>query len=212
MLVIARWACNLNSMERSVICAILLGYLCALPAPALASAVAIGATPSNSPSSWITADDYPVEALRAKEGGNTGFELSIDEHGVVTGCQIVESSGAASLDNATCALVSQRAHFNPATDQDGRAVAGTYQSKVHWAMPLETLPPVPAAGTKVERVIVETDGVLTHCEYIDPSDRKRQFQPEPCLTVWQPYRDATGRPLRKMVTTTITVTIKDAPN
>ena len=39
------------------------------------------------------------------------------------------------LDEATCELVTRRARFDPAKNNQGRAVAGNYSSAVRWQLP-----------------------------------------------------------------------------
>lgn len=92
--------------------------------------------PVGNPGDWITPDDYPPAALRAYRTGSSGFRLSIDTAGHVTGCSITKSSGSADLDEATCKLLSARASFAPAMGRNGQAVSGTFSSSVHWQIPL----------------------------------------------------------------------------
>jgi protein TonB len=53
----------------------------------------------------------------------------------VKGCEVTASSGSSDLDAATCANVAKRARFNPATDESGARVAGSYSSAVRWEIP-----------------------------------------------------------------------------
>jgi TonB family protein len=70
----------------------------------------------------FSADDYPAEALRKGEEGTVQVELVVDTSGRVSGCTTVQTSGSATLDRATCAILSRRARFNPAHDVNGNAV------------------------------------------------------------------------------------------
>ena len=60
--------------------------------------------------------------------------LMLDPTGRVSACTVVESSGSASLDKATCTILSSRARFEPARDANGRAVQDTYTQKIVWQL------------------------------------------------------------------------------
>jgi protein TonB len=94
-----------------------------------------GLKPAGNPGEWINSDDYPPAALRAKQAGTSGFRLSVDAAGHVSGCTITSSSGSADLDQATCKLLTARASFVPALGRNGRTIAATYSSSVHWQIP-----------------------------------------------------------------------------
>lgn len=103
-----------------------------------------GPEPSRPMAGWLTGDDYPGPALRAREQGNVGFRLEVDEIGRVTGCSIWLSSGSAALDAATCSLMTRRGRFNPARDADGKAMPGVFVHGIRWTLPpLESGPSPP---------------------------------------------------------------------
>ncbi len=83
---------------------------------------------------WITADDYPPLAIRAKEEGIVIVAVSVDASGQATDCRIETSSGSDALDQASCRGM-QRGRFEPARDAKGRAVAGTYSKRLSWRLP-----------------------------------------------------------------------------
>lgn len=93
------------------------------------------ARPSNNPGSWVTQSDYRSSWISREYTGTVGFRLSIGAGGKVEGCSVTKSSGVSELDQATCQLVQRRARFNPAKNDQGRAVAGTYNSAVRWQLP-----------------------------------------------------------------------------
>jgi protein TonB len=95
------------------------------------------AKPRNAPGSWASTDDYPASDLRSGHQGVTRFTLSIGADGRVLSCAIARSSGFPGLDKATCDKVSQRARFDPATDNTGSRVAGTYTGSIRWQIPGE---------------------------------------------------------------------------
>ncbi len=84
--------------------------------------------------SLFSADDYPVEALRNNEEGTVTVRLEIDPKGRVGDCTLVQSSGFRSLDETTCKILSDRAHFTPARNSDGQSVPDTYTQKVVWQL------------------------------------------------------------------------------
>jgi protein TonB len=93
------------------------------------------ARPLGTPGLWVTTDDYPARALRERHEGLSRFRLTIGADGSIGGCSIVESSGHAELDQATCAKLTQRGKFKPATDSSGKEVTGSYTGSVRWKLP-----------------------------------------------------------------------------
>ena len=93
------------------------------------------ATPSNSSAGWITNNDYPRRELVNGDEGSVGYRLAIDLNGRVANCELTRPSGVPGLDNATCRLISRRARFEPATDETGARVAGSYTGSVRWQIP-----------------------------------------------------------------------------
>jgi protein TonB len=107
-----------------------------LPSPSPSAAFAPRAPrPLTAPGRWVSDGDYPGGAFRREEQGLTGFAVSIGPDGRVRDCTITRSSGSAELDAATCAKVSLRARFAPATDETGAAVAGRYTNAIRWQIP-----------------------------------------------------------------------------
>ncbi|HOB13487.1 MAG TPA: energy transducer TonB [Novosphingobium sp.] len=93
------------------------------------------ATPKNNPGSWATTNDYPTRALREEREGSTGFRVTVGPDGRVTGCSVTASSGSDDLDSATCANVTRRARFTPATDGEGNPTSGSYDGRIRWVIP-----------------------------------------------------------------------------
>jgi TonB family protein len=93
------------------------------------------AKPRNSPASWVTMLDYPVEALVAVQEGSSDFRLTIGPDGRSTACDIVRTSRSTLLDDAACQNAMRRARFLPALDRDGNPTVGSYQSRVTWRVP-----------------------------------------------------------------------------
>lgn len=95
------------------------------------------AKPKGDSSRWLTTDDYPRRGLLNQREGRTSYRLSIDASGRVTSCSVVKSSGFEELDQATCQLLPRRARFEPARDEAGAAVSGSYAGSVTWRLPPE---------------------------------------------------------------------------
>ena len=84
---------------------------------------------------WITDDDYPRRALVEEAEGSVGYRLVIGTSGHVSSCELTRSSGNRALDDATCRLITSRARFEPATDETGAKVLGTFTGSVGWEIP-----------------------------------------------------------------------------
>ncbi len=93
------------------------------------------AKPRNDPGRWVSTEDYRGNWIRRELTGRVGFRLEIAADGRVANCSITSSSGHAELDEATCALVSRRAKFQPARNGSGDAVGGSYSNAVEWRLP-----------------------------------------------------------------------------
>ncbi|MFM5955541.1 MAG: energy transducer TonB [Novosphingobium sp.] len=96
-----------------------------------------GAVPKGRMNQWVTTNDYPTNDLRLEHQGRTTYRVTIDAAGAVTDCSIAASSGFPGLDKATCDNVKRRAKFEPATDQNGARVAGSFSGSVAWQIPRE---------------------------------------------------------------------------
>ena len=90
--------------------------------------------------SYISDRDYPHEAVKLGEQGTVGFRLDIDPDGRVAACTIIQSSGSAALDSASCRIMTERARFTPARDEEGKAVPDSHISRIRWIMPSDAYP------------------------------------------------------------------------
>lgn len=91
--------------------------------------------PRGNPGAWFDAGSYPPAAIRAEEEGRTVARVLIGTDGRVRSCGIVTSSGSASLNAATCAILVNRGSFEPARDAAGVAIRATWQAPVRWVLP-----------------------------------------------------------------------------
>lgn len=93
------------------------------------------ATPRGNPGAWLTLSDYPASALRLEQQGTTRFTVTVTPEGRVSDCTVTTSSGSSVLDAATCAIMTRRGRFEPATDAQGRPVTGSWSSTTAWSIP-----------------------------------------------------------------------------
>lgn len=84
---------------------------------------------------YFTSSDFPESARLRRMEGAVGFRLAISAEGRVIGCMVTRSSGDSSLDEATCAILTERARYEPARDAEQRAVADTDVGRVTWRFP-----------------------------------------------------------------------------
>ena len=82
----------------------------------------------------IGSDDYPSQAIANDEQGTVSVSLSIGTNGRVTNCSVTGSSGSRSLDNATCRILTSRARFTPARDNQGNPTTGTFSQRISWRL------------------------------------------------------------------------------
>lgn len=90
------------------------------------------ARPANSQRYWTQMVDYPQEIAREQQG-TVGYKLEITTLGRVAKCEVVQSSGWATLDDLTCSKIIDRSRFFPATDDKGDPTTGSYENSVTWA-------------------------------------------------------------------------------
>ena len=103
-----------------------------VPTPAFVPQLA---RPKGQTANWVTTNDYPTRALRQEQAGTARYRLAIAANGTVSGCTITASSGHGELDQATCDKLIRRAQFEPATDESGARVAGSFAGAVTWQLP-----------------------------------------------------------------------------
>jgi len=80
-------------------------------------------------------DDYPAEALRRGLEGTVEVDIIVTPQGRVGSCSVVVSSGSTSLDQGTCDLITRRARYSPAKDEQGNPIEGRDHTKIRWVLP-----------------------------------------------------------------------------
>lgn len=101
---------------------------------------------------YVTADDYPREALLRRQQGRVEFELAMTPEGAASDCRILRSSGSALLDRQTCAIMHARAHLPPARDAEGRPTAAVVRSAIVWRIPGRSLALINPRPTEARRL------------------------------------------------------------
>ena len=82
----------------------------------------------------IRSDDYPVHAAEAGQQGSVRLAVLVDERGRVADCTVIETSEVAVLDARACAIVKERARFQPVTGPDGRPMKAAYAERMTWSL------------------------------------------------------------------------------
>ena len=95
----------------------------------------VGPTPANAANRWITNNDYPRVGITRELEGTVSYRLVVGSNGRVENCEIARSSGHDVLDREACRLLERRARFNPAKNNRGEEVVGTFTGSVTWQIP-----------------------------------------------------------------------------
>lgn len=78
---------------------------------------------------------YPNRALRDARAGRTAARITIDVYGLVSDCTIIDSSGHADLDRATCRHLKRDRRHYPARDAQGNAIVSEHDTALRWIIP-----------------------------------------------------------------------------
>lgn len=165
--------------------------------------------PIGNTSDWVTNADYPLDAWRAGEAGEVFYELKVDRAGKVTDCTAEDGSASARLKAETCRLLRERAQFEPARDEEGRAVTSVYSGYASWKRESEL-----GNGSFTIRIGYTLDerGEVRNCRVLErsgaiPAGMQRSFEKEPCPAdrARIPARDPEGRPVARDIVLTVSV-------
>lgn len=78
------------------------------------------------------AGDYPAEAYANKQEGTVFYQIQVDAKGAASDCKVIEGSGIAVLDDATCPALMRVAAFEPALDAAGKPIASIFEGVADW--------------------------------------------------------------------------------
>lgn len=112
----------------------------------------------------FSSDDYPADALKSGAQGTVIVEVAIDGAGRPASCRIGKSSGVASLDKTSCALIMTRGKFNPAKAGATTALR-TLSLPVRWLLPLDVAMPFADLVSDI-RFVVGADKTITGCRWV----------------------------------------------
>lgn len=73
--------------------------------------------------------------MRLEQQGTVAYRATVSTDGRVARCEVVTSSGSASLDTATCSIIQRRARFRPALDRHGRPIEDKFSGRIRWVLP-----------------------------------------------------------------------------
>lgn len=163
---------------------------------------------------WVTADDYPVQALRNEEQGVVEISFRVLPNGRVTACAVDKGSGSELLDAMACALVQVRGRYKPELNSMGRAVESVPKTvRLTWKLPEDVPEDIPFGQpfTSEMRIDVDAAGKVIDCEVT-----KAVAMPagDPCLDAYDgdlraaPLLDAAGKPIpaRIIISSSVTAT------
>lgn len=86
------------------------------------------------PDSWITQDDYPSGARARVEEGVVAVDMTIDQRGKISKCEISKGSGFPELDAYSCAKLLRVAKFRPARNEKNEPSWGIYHARFNWQL------------------------------------------------------------------------------
>ena len=126
--------------------------------------IARHAEPEGNPGRWVSASDYPREALAERAEGTTRFTLTIKLDGSIKSCAVTSSSGFPILDEQTCRSLESNASFRPALDENGNPIESEWSSAVRWNIPEQFTFPFRAEQTIRITLVQEKNGVISSCK------------------------------------------------
>jgi len=91
---------------------------------------------------------YPPGALKRGEQGRVAFNLTIEPTGVISSCDVTESSGFKALDAETCDIMGLYARVSPVRNADGRAIRAEQPGYIVWKLPPGSTRFASASGAK----------------------------------------------------------------
>jgi TonB family protein len=117
------------------------------------------------PQEIATSEDYPSNSWLRGDEGRATFQLALGKNGRPTACTIIESSGHAELDLATCRLMMERAKYDMSSVPASNTTP-TLTRKFGWTLPVSD-PRALVMGVTVRSSPMRSDDAKTKCEYSD---------------------------------------------
>jgi TonB family protein len=171
------------------------------------------------------AADYPTKAEMEGRSGTTYVDLFIDSSGAVSDCKVTATSGHVDLDQKSCEIAKERAKFSPAYDVLGQPGIGRSSTGVVWALaqanqniassnyiaspppstPIKRPQLFKEAGFAEVEFLVRADGSIGECTEAGDLIKKMGENGKACDITkpmsgkFEPYLDASGKPVAKKV-------------
>ncbi len=107
--------------------------------------------------------------------------------------------------------VTHRAEFSPATDESGRAIAGSYEVSVRWQLPERNADALEPFNV-IHSFTVQGDGTITDCTTQRTGSVPTQIADCPPDFAFEPAVDEDGNPVTKKVRMYFGLEFEDANN
>lgn len=142
--------------------------------------------------------NYPPAALRRGEEGTVGIRITTDKRGRLMDCDVVKSSGFASLDQASCDFLLRYGSAKPFLSPDGQRVQKQQDGEVVWTLP-EGHVRAPASARSMQKVSQTTDANKRICK-VQPQLGSLVTGRRICMTSaeWQNQRSEAQRDTESM--------------
>lgn len=103
-------------------------------APEAVLAVSVDAV--GAPVEWLTLNDYPADARKARQEGKVTFIWKVNTDRTLSDCFVIKSSGSSSLDGAACnAMMKRGRYIRAALNAAGQPVPSWDRRSVNWRLP-----------------------------------------------------------------------------
>jgi TonB family protein len=140
---------------------------------------------------------YPPRAIAAHEEGAVGFKVTLDSKGLVTECQVTQSSGHPLLDQETCNIITLHAQFKPDPGLSSSQVR-TSDGVIAWKLPASTTtlaPPKPVQTSDLDKVVCKRTlrtGTLAGFERTCMTTREWARQSDDTKETWDELQGRKG--------------------
>lgn len=184
--------------------------LCALllaashPAMAQAQDYARDPVPTTNPGGWFSQSDWPHDLWLKEIEGSLVVELAVGATGKIDDCRIAQTSGYVAMDSAVCSGFLQRGKFEPALDERGKPVAGTFTTRVEYRFD-DNLQDLPASTDLTHVMVVDEAGEVIECDVQGSFPPGTDQEGCPLGMRFKPATDVTGKPVKVRVRTRISV-------
>lgn len=114
------------------------------------------AVPLDNPGGWIGPDDYQPNWISRRLSGLVRVNLAVRPDGRVATCEVIRPNEAAELNQVTCALLAERARFQPFSDRP----KASYEASVRWRLPEQSAAPLASFSVALHLTVAPVGRVL----------------------------------------------------